>query len=198
MGVLDALFGRTKVLEFAITFDENNNVGVNIFACVPEIPGPDFIRLWASYEAKIIYSLGFPKNISALMALGSVGKVAEKEIDEKTDCFKRATIDDVVNYVTDPPTVGTKFTGEFYAKGSFDRMIQTHLPSGGTEQQIVFSGLALMQYAINVNSKDKEALKVLRDTAVNFVMLYEGGMGKGISAISEVPKYAYMKAIGLM
>ena len=198
MGVLDALFGRTKVLEFAITFDENNNVGVNIFACVPEIPCPDFIRLWASYEAKIIYSLGFPKNISALMALGSVGKVAEKEIDEKTDCFKRATIDDVVNYVTDPPTVGTKFTGEFYAKGSFDRMIQTHLPSGGTEQQIVFSGLALMQYAINVNSKDKEALKVLRDTAVNFVMLYEGGMGKGISAISEVPKYAYMKAIGLM
>jgi len=198
LGIIDVIFGRTKILEFAITFDNKNNVGVNISPFVPEILGPDFIRLWASYEAKIIYSLGFPKNMSALMALGSVGKVAGSDINKKTNCFKRAKIDDVVNYVTDSPTVGTIFTGEFYAKGSFDRLIQTHFPIGGTEQQIVYSGLALMQYAINVNSEDKEALKVLKDTAVNFVMLYEGGMGKSISAISEIPKYAYMKAIGLM
>lgn len=136
--------------------------------------------------------------MSAIMALGSVAKVAKKDINSKTNCFKRANVDDVVKYVTESPIDGTKFTGKFYAKGSFDRMIQTYLPSGGTEQQLVFSGLALMQYAIDINSDDQEALKVLRDTAINFVLLYEGGMGEGISSISEIPKYAYMKAIGLM
>ena len=185
-------------MEYEIVFDSNNNVGVNIFTLVPDIPGPDYIRLWASYQAKLIYSLGFPKNVSAMMALGSVGKVAESKINAKTNCFKLAKVDDVVTYITDAPANGIKFTGEFYAKGSFDRMIQTHFPHNGTEQQLVFSGLALMQYAININSKDKEVLEALNNTAINFVNLYQGGMGEGISAISEIPKYAYMKAIGLM
>ena len=198
MGIMDTIFGRKKILEYEIVFDSNNNVGVNLFTLVPDIPGPDYIRLWASYQAKLIYNLGFPKNLSAMLALGSVGKVAERKINAKTNCFKLAKIDDVVTYKTDAPANGIKFTGEFYAKGSLDRMIQTHFPHNGTEQQLVFSGLALMQYAININSKDKEVLEVFNNTAANFVKLYQGGMGEGISAISEIPKYAYMKAIGLM
>ena len=90
MGILEAITGHTKVLRYRIVFGAGNIVGVHIQPCVPKIPGPDYIRLWASHEAKMIYNLGFPGNPSATMALGSVEKVAAKAITADTDCFDRA------------------------------------------------------------------------------------------------------------
>lgn len=50
MGILESLTGRTKVLRYRIVFGAGNIVGVSIEPCVPRIPEPDYIRLWASYE----------------------------------------------------------------------------------------------------------------------------------------------------
>ena len=197
MGILDALAGRTKVLRYRIVFGADNTVGVHIEPYVPEIPTPNYVRLWVSYEAKIIFNLGFPNNLSAMMALDSVGKVSEIDITAETDCFERADFADVIRFVDQVPTSGTTFTGEFYAKGSLDRTIKTHFPTRSTEQQVVYSGLALMQYAILMNRSDAEALDVLTKTARNFVILYESNMGGGIQSVAQIPTLAYMQAIGL-
>lgn len=67
----------------------------------------------------------------------------------------------------------------------------------GTEQQVVYSALALMQYAISMTSEDKECLDVFTKTARNMIELYEFGMGVGIASIVQVPTLAYMQAIGV-
>ena len=198
MGILDTLAGWTKVLQYRIVFGSDGTVGVHIGPWQPEIPGTEYVRLWASYEAKIIYNLGFPKNVSSLMALNSVSKVSEIDITADTDCFERADFADVIQFAHEVPASGTTFTGEFYAKGSLKRMIKAHSPiRGATEQQVVFSGLAFMQYAILVNRSDAGALDLLSKTSRNFVALYESGMGEGITSVAQVPYLAYMQAIGL-
>ena len=90
MGFFESLSGRKKILSFEIDFDDNNNVGVNVSKDVPMIQAPDYIRLWACYEAKIIYNLGYPQNASANVAVGSIAKVVETDINENTNCFKKA------------------------------------------------------------------------------------------------------------
>jgi hypothetical protein len=197
MGILENLLGRTKILRYQVAFGSNKTVGVNIEPCVPEILGPEYIHLWASYEAKIIFNLGFPNNLSAMMALGTISKVAEKKIGADTDCFERADLTDVIRFSNEIPKKEINFTGEFYAKGSLERLIKTHFPVQGTEQQVVYSGLALMQYAINMNMNDSETLDVLTKTAQNFVALYESGMGGSLQSVIQIPTLAYMQAIGV-
>jgi len=197
MGFLETLSGRKKVLSFEIIFDDKNNVGVNVNKNVPVVPTPDYIRLWACYEAKMIYNLGYPNNISATMAIGAMAKIVKIDINENTDCFQKANLDDVIRYIPNISKGNIKFTGEFYAKGSIERTIKTWLPLRVTEQQAVYSALALMQYAISIARDDKECLDVFTKTARNMIKLYESGMGVGIASIVQVPTLAYMQAIGV-
>lgn len=197
MRLLNFLTGK-KILSYKILFDYNNKVAVNIKKEVSTVPTPEYIRLWAFYQAKIIYNLGYPNNLSATMSLGSLSKIIEKDIDSNTDCFKRANLDDVVQYSDRFISPITKFDGEFFAKGSVNRSINTHFPMQSTEQEVVYSGIALMQYCININKIDKYALDVLTNTARNFLSLYEAGMGSGVSDIAQIPQTAYLEAIGTL
>jgi len=197
MGFLEKLSVRKKVLSFEIIFDDNNKVGVTVNKNVPIIPSPDYIRLWACYEAKMIYNLGYPNNVSANMAIGAMVKIVESDINENTNCFRRANLDDVIEYTLDIAKGNIKFTGEFYAKGSIERTIKTWLPQRGSEQQAVYSALALMQHAISMTRDDKECLEVFTKTARNMVELYESGVGVGIASVVKIPTLAYMQAIGI-
>lgn len=87
MGFLETFSGRKKVLSSEIIFDDNNKVGVNVNKNVPIIPTPDYIRLWACYEAKMIYNLGYPNNLSTNVAIGAMTKIVESDINENTNCF---------------------------------------------------------------------------------------------------------------
>ena len=197
MGLLDFLNGK-KILSYKIFFDQDNKVAVNIKKEVSTVPTTEYIGLWAFYQAKIIYNLGYPNNMSAIMSLGSLSKIIEKEIDSNTDCFKRANLDDVVQYSDRFISPITKFDGEFFAKDSVNRLIKTHFPMQSSEQEVVYSGIALMQYCININKKDKYALDVFTKTARNFLELYKFGMGSGISDIARIPQTAYLEAIGAL
>lgn len=197
MGLFNFFTGK-KILSYKILFDYNNKVSVNIKKEVSTVPSPEYIRLWAFYQAKIIYNLGYPNNLSATMSLVSLSKIIEKDIDSNTDCFKRANLDDVVQYSDRYISPITKFDGEFFAKGSVNRLINTHFPMQSTEQEVVYSGIALMQYCININKIDKYALDVLTNTARNFLSLYEAGMGSGVSDIAQIPQTAYLEAIGTL
>ena len=197
MGLLNFLTDK-KILSYKIFFDQNNKVAVNIKKEVSTVPTPEYIRLWAFYQAKIIYNLGYPNNLSATMSLGSLSMIIEKDIDSNTDCFKRANLDDVVQYSDRFISPITKFDGEFFAKDSVNRSLKTHFSMQSSEQEVVYSGIALMQYCININKNDKYALDVLTKTARNFLALYEAGMGSGISDIAQIPQTAYLEAIGAL
>jgi len=197
MGLLNFLTDK-KILSYKIFFDQNNKVAVNIKKEVSTVPTPEYIRLWAFYQAKIIYNLCYPNNLSATMSLGSLSKIIEKDIDSNTDCFKRANLDDVVQYSDRFISPITKFDGEFFAKDSVNRSLKTHFSMQSSEQEVVYSGIALMQYCININKNDKYALDVLTKTARNFLALYEAGMGSGISDIAQIPQTAYLEAIGAL
>jgi len=197
MGLLNFLAGK-KVLSYKIFFDRNNKVVVNIKEEASTVPMPEYIRLWAFYQAKIIYNLGYPNNLSAKMSLGALSKIIEKDIDSNTNCFKRANLDDVVQYSDRLISPITKYNGEFFAKGSVNRSIKTHFPMQSIEQEVVYSGIAIMQYCININKDDKYTLAVLTKTARNFLALYKAGMGSGISAIAQIPQAAYLNAIGAL
>lgn len=197
MGFLETLSGRQKILSFEIIFDDYGKVGVTVNKNVPMIATPDYIRLWACYEAKMVYNLGYPSNTSANIAISALKIIVENDIREDTDCFQKAEFDDVIQYTSSTIKGNIKFSGEFYAKGSFERNIKTWLPSKGTEQQAVFSTLALMQYAISMTRNDKECLEVFTKITRNMIKLYESGAGVGMSSIVQIPTLAYMQAIGL-
>ena len=198
MGLLNFLTGK-KILSYKIIFDQNNKVAVNIKKEVPTVPTPEYIRLWAFYQAKIIYNLGYPNNLSANMSLESLFKIVEEDIDSNTDCFKRANLDDVVQYSDRFISLITKYDGEFFAKGSVNRSINTHFPMQSSEQEVVYSGIALMQYCINMNKNDKNVLDVITKTARNlYLMFYEAGIGSGISNIDQISQTAYLDAIGAL
>ena len=198
MGLFN-IFTSKKILSYKIFFDQDNKVAVNIKKEASTVPTPEYIRLWAFYQAKIIYNLGYPNNISAMEPLVLLSKIVEKKITSKTDCFKRASLDDVVQYSDGyiSPTLA-KIDGEFFAKGSVNRFIKTHFPMQISENEVVYSGIALMQYCINMNKNDKYALDVFTNTVRNFLELYKFGMGNGISDIVKIPQTAYLEAIGAL
>jgi hypothetical protein len=201
MGFFETLNGWKKILSFEIIFDENDKVNVKVHKNVPIIKEPDYIRLWACYEAKMIYNLGFPSNLSSMMTVGFITKIAENGISANTECFKEVNVDDVIQF--DPNVIkgNTKFTGEFYARGPLDRSIKTWLPLKGTEQQIVYSGLALMQYTISIIRDDKELqvmeFDIFTKTAKNMAELYKSGMRMGITSTVKIPTLAYWRAVGI-
>jgi len=197
MGLLN-FFTSKKILSYKIFFDQNNKVAVNINKEVSKVPTQEYIRLWAFYQAKIIYNLGYPNNMSATMSLESLSKIIKKDIDSNTNCFKRANLDDVMQYSDRFISPNTKFDGEFFAKNSVNRSIRTHFPMQSSEQEVVYSGIALMQYCINLNKNDKYALDVFTNTVRNFLELYKSGMGNGISDIAQIPQTAYLNAIGAL
>lgn len=196
MGLFNIFTGK-KILSYKIFFDQDNKVAVNIKKEVPTVPMSEYIRLWAFYQTKIIYNLGYPNNLSANMSLESLFKIVEEDIDSNTDCFERANLDDVMQFSDRFISPNTQFDGEFFAKDSINRSIKTHFSMQSSEQEVVYSGIALMQYCININKNDKSVLDVITKTARNlYLMFYEAGMGSGISNIDQISQTAYLEAIG--
>ncbi len=192
MGFLERLAGWKEILHYEIVF-EGRAMGVGISPLVPEVPNPEYIRLWATYEALVIYSLGFPENLSARMALELLLRVASGGVGADTDCFKRASLLDVVQFSPHVPVGGTRLTGEYYAKG-IQRTIKGRFRNKVSEQQIVYSGLALLQYAVSMNSGDPESLNVLTNTVRYLVALCRSSMFQGVASV-QIGTQAYLRAI---
>ncbi len=157
--------------------------------------------MWAFYQAKIIYNLGYPKSDSAFIALRYLTEIVKKDIDSKTNCFRMAglLVQDI-HYTDIISSPIIKFSGEFYTKGSFYRNLQTHFPikpvTPEYERKMVYSGVAFLQYCINIIKGDKEALDILTKIIRNILELYETGMGFGVSSIYFIPQTSYFEATG--
>lgn len=198
MGFLETLYGQTKILEFKIIFDQFDNVGVRENVFVPKVQSPDYIRLWACYQAKMIYNLGYPNNISSNMAIEALSKIVNNGIEKETDCFYEADFNDVITYSPHIEVGDIVFSGEYYSKGKSERRIKTWLPINGTEQQAVYSALALMQYTIYKIGDQDDVIDVFFKTANNMIELYKTDIGVGIESVIKVPSFSYLKAIDVI
>jgi len=200
LNLLNLLLGKTKIISYEILFGDNNEIAVNTTKHISSVSSPEYIRLWATYTSKIIFNLGGLANLSTKILLGALEKITQKDLTINSNCFKEAEMDDAIKYVKTIDNVVSKFTGDFYAKGSTLRTINTKFPLRLTEQMAIYSSIALMRYSIVQQDKDKEllqeSLEVFTKTIQNLVSLYESRIFEGLKAMTHIPHAAYLKAIG--
>lgn len=200
MGLMTAMFGWTQVLKYRIVMGPDGTIGVQVSPSVAQIPEPDFVRLWVCYQVKIIHTLGGPDTRDAAVALGWLRQISGVRLTANTDVFKAAGLGKLLSYAKPggTPLSGPVYSGEFYAKGGTDRMIQSHLPTPTNSGQVLHSALAMMQYALNAVSDNDESLELLRRTAVHLVELYSMGAGRDAQSFAQLPTLAYFKAFGIV
>lgn len=200
MGFMTAMLGWTQVLKYRIVLGPDGTVGVQVSPSVAQIPDPDFIRLWVCYQVKIIHTLGGPDTRDATVALGWLRQILGTQLNSNTDVFKLAGLGKLLSYANPgrAPLAGVVYSGEFYAKGGTDRMIQSHLPVPVNAGQALHSSLAMMQYAINAVSDNDDNLELLSRTAAHLVELYSVGAGRDAQSFAQLPTLAYFKALGIV
>lgn len=191
MSILGLLFGRATILTYEILFDDQDRVTVKVE--VKTLPvKQEYMRLYGLYLAKIIYNFGGPSQQSALIMLDFLQKIVNEKITASTDCFKLATVDDAIKYSDNINKAITRISGDFYGWKNGNRSITTNFPLNITEQQTVFGGLALMQFAINENKEDKNNLIIFQKMCEGMLDLYSSGLGGNIGDISTIPNSAFL------
>jgi len=171
MGITDTLLGRTTVLHYQILFDDEDNVSVEVETVTAPIKR-EYCKLYFLYLTKIIYNFGGKSADSSVIALGSLQKILDKRVKPSTDCFKIANMEDVINYTEKTNKVVAEFSGTFYAWRNGNRTIDTKFPLRGTEQQTVYGGLALLQFAINKNKKSNDNLRFIQKAGESIINMY--------------------------
>lgn len=198
MGFMTAIFGWTEVLRFRITFTTSGDVFVNVSPTAAVAPTPEFIRLWACYLAKTVHTLGGPTSVHAKLLqtwLHTILTSEPRDLFSGAPLFDLLQMSHLVRYAGSNANVsGVTFSGEYYAKGSSARMVQTQVPAGMTAGQALHSIIALMQHALAVVSKDKDDARLLLRTAVNACVLLAEGPDDDQSVLN-IGNVAYMQAL---
>jgi len=195
MGLFDLFTNKTRLFYFEILFSPWN-ISARVKK-LSKISNDEYVRLWAFYEAKIIYNLGgFPNSDSSVLALDTIRQVINQDFNTSPNCFKQEG--DIVqrDYSSSilPDDITHIFKGEFFSRDSDGRFITTHFPLKIIDLDIINSGLALMQYVIDKIKDDKKTLNIFKNTAIYFFGLYHSGMGNKISDTIQIPQMAYLKA----
>lgn len=196
MSIFSLFLGRTTVLNYEILFDAKDKVSVRVEPKTTPIK-LEYARLFGSYFAKIIYNFGGPSGKTSIIALHVLTKIIESGISPKTDCFKIAELDDVIQYGSNIDNPVTKYTGTLYEWRNGNQTINANFSSNPTEQQTVFGALALLQYAINENVESENNLKILQKMAQIMIDMYTSGLGGSIKDIGGIPTVAYNEARGV-
>lgn len=191
MSILGLLLGRSTILTYEILFDDQDKVTVKANVKTPPVK-QEYIRLYGLYLAKIIYNFGGPSQQSSLITLDFLQKIVNEKITASTDCFKLVTVDDVIKYSNNISKAITRISGDFYGWKNGNRSITTNFPLNITEQQTVFGGLALMQFAINENKEDKNNLVIFQKMCEGMLDLYSSGLGGNIGDISTIPNSKFL------
>lgn len=172
-------------------------VAVTVVPVDQRIPPMEYVRLWAFYQAKIIFNLGYKVELATL-ATDMVNVVSLNDITRDTDCIAELGYEDGIRFCSRLSQPASLFTGEFHAKGSVDRYINTLFPLQLDEHEVCVSGIALMHHVVLANRDDADALGVLTRTARSLVDLCASAQYQLTPALAvQIPQTAYLKAIGL-
>ncbi|TAL59886.1 MAG: hypothetical protein EPN88_16685, partial [Bacteroidetes bacterium] len=166
MGLLSSLAGRTDVLTYEIYFDDQDKVSVKIDPKITPIK-QECIRLFASYFAKIIFNFQGPYSPASQILLELIRRIIKSPFDESTDVFDAANMSGIISYAENPGSnIITTLSGSFSAwRRNGKRTIDTKFPLSVTEQQVIYSVMAIFQKAINENRGHHEYLLLLRELA---------------------------------
>ncbi len=193
MSILGIFLGRTTILNYEILFDDKDKVSVQVEPKTTPIK-QEYIKLFGSYLAKIIYNFGGSNRQPSVMVLGTLTKIIKFGISPKTDCFKIAELDDVIQYSSKIDSVVTKYSGTLFGWRNGNQSIKTNFSSNPTEQQTVFGALALMQFAINENVDSENNLQILQKMTQGMMDMYEVGLGGSMRDIIGIPTAAFNEA----
>jgi hypothetical protein len=164
-------------------------VSVRVEPLFAEMPTEEYIRLWASYEAKILFNLAYNPQ-SAGIAMRAL-EMAQLRIGDDADCLKPLGWGERLRVVDKVPETHSVYTGEFYARGGVNRMIQTHFPRPVDDLQVAISGIALLHHAVVANRGNAYALCVLARTALNLSL----ASLDTAASVAQVPIRAYRDAL---
>lgn len=190
-----SLFGKSKVLSFKILFSNKNEVSVHVKPEFQTLDLFEYSRFWAYYSSKILWNLGFSEERNPYVSkyLESIQRIACDDFKNKIDCFKIAGLKDDISYVNHCYSIISQYEGSFYKKGN-DRFIITKFPLEITEDQVIFSGIAILQYIINI-TKGNNNLKMLKNITNNFgIACDKQGKMKNMNAIDITANFSCFMA----
>jgi len=190
-----SLFGKSKVLSFKILFSNKNEVSVHVKPEFQTLDLFEYSRFWAYYSSKILWNLGFSEERNPYVSkyLESIQRIACDDFKNKIDCFKIAGLKDDISYVNHCYSIISQYEGSFYKKGN-DRFIITKFPLKITEDQVIFSGIAILQYIINI-TKGNNNLKMLKNITNNFsIACDKQGKMKNMNAIDITANFSCFMA----
>jgi len=192
MGITGTLLGRTTVLEYQVLFDKKDQVSVKTEPRTTPIES-EYCKLYFLYLAKIIFNFGGKSAMSSTIALGSLLKILNDGVKPNTNCFEAAKLSDVITYSEKAGDVVTELSGTFYAWRNGNRSIDTKFPLNVTEQQVVYGGLALLQFAINKNKKNKDNLRFIQRAGEMIVNMYNTFEGSNLNDIIGIPSSVFLE-----
>lgn len=195
MGLLSFLSGKTHLFSYEINMNLDNTLCVKVNPLIPGLSNHEYLRLWAFYQCKVMYNLGYPNNSTANYLRIILQKIISRKFDINTDCFERVNLSDVISYSDQCMNPKISLTGEFYAKDSSNRLINTNFPLKITEQQVLYSSIGLLQYAINRCLKAQDELDIARKIIYFLLMGFDSGNTDLRSMTSLIPEKSYTYAL---
>lgn len=132
MGLLDALAGRTKILDFAIVVSDDE-VAVSVTPVVSPISPDDYVRLWLWYECNLIFGYGGTGTDRGAVALETVSALAAAAEDFGLDSFEHVGCRGV-RLTTSVRSATYRVTGTYYSRGD-ERRIAVNFPFGGQAEK---------------------------------------------------------------
>ena len=211
MGLLAKLFrlGRVEqdpnllpLLTYAIHVDADARVAAVVRASLPSLPPHEYIRLWASYEARTIFYLGGIRQAGAQVVLRTIAGIAAHGVAPDTDYFTLGSPDHRLRRASSVATPAVTFQGVFYAYQRLaepGRLITTYFPRHPPQPATLHAGTALFHTAIDANRVDPNALKLLGRVAENLVALYSERLAtrqrNRVDDLVQLPSAAYQAAL---
>lgn len=200
MGLLKNLFGfgpkRIPILKAIITFDEDNNVSVELEKLHPEFKSPEYIRMILHYYAKMLYIIdpNQPESVFAYnQLLTSIDNISNAKLKDNPNILKIADIDDVVKLAR-PKKQHKRYVATLFEISGVVRHITTGIPIRGYLQQMTFSVPILIQSILQyLNYEDIEVLQLALKSMNE---QYRNGVNfRDIKIWESVPNKAFLSCI---
>lgn len=196
MGLFDFLSPKKELMSYEIVFNSDNNISVKVNVTTPHISNHEYIRMWAFYNSRIIYNLGYPHNETANQLIILLYRIILTRLEPNTNCFERAGLLNKIRYSEELTIPDLRFIGQFGYKNPATRIINMNFPIHIKEQQVIYSSIGLLQYVINVCSNNIEELNLLYKVIFFLLAGYSSDYRTDIrTMIHTLPELAFRQAL---
>lgn len=183
------------LLSAEIVADPRNRFHVAVSQSRPDATEVEHVWFPLMYFGKMVYVLARSEVESVFFLLYVMGEIADSGLERGTDCFQVADLADAAGLsATKPSEIDWRATATLRLLNPSARAVITHLPLRGTEQQAVFSAVALLQTCALALSD--EMRRTLTRALCTMVETYTIGCDPAdMRNLIIVPRYAFATAV---